>query len=208
MTRLLAVLLLTGSLVLLVSAILHPILPLTAAGDLSLIHHTGHWHVIHLGLLYGTGLIIPGIWARWYSADGSERPGLAVAFAVLAIGEALNGVNIAYMTGPGTLLAQMASEGIDVATVYQATHLFAVTCGRLAGFLLAIAAGLVAMSTRSSAGEPRWLVGLATLACVAGLIGNLFATPGHPLMLTSVGVMAVWQVGTAMRLLRRPSSRA
>jgi hypothetical protein len=201
----LAVLLLAGSALLLVCALLHPVLPLTAPGDLSLIHLTPHWRTIHLGLLYATGLIIPGIWARWYMAEGAERRGLAIAFAVLGIGQALNGVNIAYMTGAGTLLAQLASEGMEVGAVYQATHLFAVTCGRLAGFLVALAAGLIAMTTRANPNEPRWLVGLAATACVAGLLGNVFATPGHPLMLTSLGVMAVWQLGTAVRLLRMPS---
>lgn len=205
MTRVLAVLLLAGSAMLLVCALLHPVLPLTAAGDLSIIHLMPSWRIIHLGLLYATGLIISGVWARWYVSEGGERPGLAVAFAVLGIGQALNGVNIAYMTGAGTLLAQMASDGMDVAAIYQASHLFAVTCGRLGGFLVALAAGLIALTTRSNPDEPRWLVGLAAFACVAGLIGNLFATPGHPLMLTSVGVLAVWQLGTAVRLLRMPA---
>lgn len=201
MTRLLAAMLLAGSAVLIVCSALHPVLPLTAAGDLALITATGHWRIIHVGLLYATGLIIVGLWARWLAADGAERPGLAVAFAVQGVGQALNGVNIAYMTGAGTLLARLAAEGTDVAALYDATHAAAVMSGRLAGFLVALGAGLVAMATRQRAAEPRWLVGGAWLACVAGLAGNLLAPPGHPLMLTSVGLMAVWQVATAIRLL-------
>jgi len=73
--------------------------------------------------------------------------------------------------------------------------------GRLGGFLVAIAAGLIGLVTRTRVDEPRWLVGLAWLTCVAGLIGNLVAPPGHPLMLTSIGMMAVWQTATALRLL-------
>ncbi len=206
MTRGLAVLLLVGSGMLLVAVGLHPVLPLTAAGDLALITAMPHWRLLHLVLLHATGLIIAGVWARWLAADPLERPGLAVAFAVLGIGQALNGVNIAYMTGAGTLFAALQAGGTDVGAVYEATHLFAVMCGRLAGFLVAIAAGGVAWTTARRAGEPRWLVGLAWLGCVAGLAGNLFAPPGHPLMLTSVGVMAVWQLITAVRLLRGTES--
>lgn len=204
MTRVLALLLLAGSGVLLVAAAFHPVLPLTAAGDLAMIAGMPHWRLLHLALLHATGLIIAGIWARWLAADPTERSGLAVAFAVLGIGLALNGVNIAYMTGAGTLFAALQAGGTEVGAVYEATHSFAVMCGRLAGFLVAIAAGGVALATARHAAEPRWLVGLAWLACAAGLTGNLLAPPGHPLMLTSVGVMAVWQLITALRLLRSP----
>lgn len=199
--RVLAVVLLAGSLLLTVCALLHPLLPLTASGDLAMIESMPHWRAIHLGLLYATGMIIVGIWARWCAADEAERPGLAIAFFVLGIGQALNGVNIAYMTGAGTLFAQYAAEGANVAAVYQATHLFAVSCGRLGGFLVSSAAGLIALATGSRADEPRWLVSVAAMACITGLLGNMFAEPGNPLMLTGIGVMAIWQVVTAGRIL-------
>jgi hypothetical protein len=206
MSRLLAILLLVGSLALIFCAILHPVLPLTAKADLDLIVATPHWRWIHLGLLHATGLIIAGIWARWLSAEPAERDRLAVAFLVLGIGQALNGVNIAFMAGAGTTFAGMHAAGIDVLGVYQATHAAAVMCGRLAGFLVAVAAGIVAATTGGQGKEPRGLVWLAWLACVGGLVGNLLAPPGHPIMLTSVGLMAVWQTVTAVRLLGAPRS--
>ncbi|MEO8138871.1 MAG: hypothetical protein ABI742_04440 [Gemmatimonadota bacterium] len=202
MSRLLAFLLLIGSLLLIACAAMHPVLPLTGEGDLALITATPHWYLMHLALLYATGLIIVGIWARWLSAGSAERLGLGVACVILGIGQAFNGANIAFMAGAGTRFAAMQAGGMDVRAVYQATHGFAVMCGRMAGFLVAIAAGLAAMATAVSATEPRWLVGLAWLACAAGLMGSLFAAPGHPLMLTSVGLMAAWQVVTAVRVLR------
>jgi hypothetical protein len=92
---------------------------------------------------------------------------------------------------------------------YEATHRFAVMCGRLAGFVVALAAGVIAAVTARRADEPRGLVAVAALACGGGLVGNLVAPPGHPVMLTSVGVLGVWQAATAVRLLRyrltRPS---
>jgi hypothetical protein len=202
MTRLLSVLLLAGSLLLIVCSALHPILPLTGEGDLTIIAARRSWWLIHQGLLYATGLIIAGIWARWTAAEAAERGGLGVAFVVLGIGQALNGVNIAFMAGAGTEYGRLLSQGVDLSQVYQAQHLAAVMAGRLAGFLVAGAAGMVALTTGKTSAEPRGLVGLAWLACGAGLLGNFFARPGHPLMLTSVGVMAVWQAVTAVRLLR------
>ena len=199
MTRLLAALLLLGSVLLLAASAVHPLLPLTGPGDLALIAATPHWALVHYTLLHATGLIIAGIWAVWLDARREVRPALTAACAILAIGQALNGVNIAYMTGAGTLLAA-APPAPDLALTYQAMHQFAVMCGRLAGFLVAIAGAAFALATRQSA--PRALTGLAWLACGAGLAGNFLAPPGHPLMLTSVGVMAAWQVAMAWRVLR------
>lgn len=207
MIRLLAVLLLGGSVLLLLCSAVHPVLPLTAVGDLAVIQATPYWHSIHVGLLYATGLIIAGIWSRWLAAERSERAGLGAALAVFSSGQLLNGVNIAYMTGAGTLFAAQAHEGMAVGPVYEASHLFAVMCGRLAGFLVAVAALLIAMTTSRRGDEPRWLIGLAAVAGGAGLLGNALATPGHPLMLTSVGIMALWQVVTAARILWRGAVR-
>lgn len=202
LVRPLAWLLLAGSLLLLACALVHPMLPLNGPGDLALIAATPWWRAIHLGLLHATGLCLVGLWARWCAAEGAERAGLGVAFAVAGIGMALNGVNIAFMTGAGTYFAEQARAGADVALVYEATHRAAVMCGRLAGFVVALAAGIIGAVTAGRAGEPRWLVGVAWLACGAGLVGNLAAPPGHPVMLTSVGLLAVWQAATAARLLR------
>lgn len=202
MIRFLAALLLAGSAVLIGCAILHPVLPLTAEADLRLIAATPHWYWIHLGLLHATALIIAGIWARWLAAEPAERGPLGAAFVALAIGQTMNGVNIAFMTGAGTRLAAMHAAGADVLDAYQSMHGFAVMCGRMGGFLVALAAGGIAIATGARRDEPRPLVALAWLGCVAGVIGSLAAPPGHPLMLTAVGVMALWQVITALRLLR------
>jgi hypothetical protein len=202
MSRILAALLLVGSALLIVCSAAHPILPLTGQGDLARIQATPYWHSIHVGLLYGTGLILAGIWCRWLGAEGTERAGLTVGFVVFSLGQVLNGVNIAYMTGAGTVFAELGRSGAPVAGLYEATHASAVMAGRLAGFLVALAAGLVAMTTARNPTEPRGLVAIAWIACGAGLIGNALAPPGHPIMLTSIGVMALWQGWTALRLLR------
>lgn len=202
MPRFLAALLLLGTALLLGAGAVHPILPLTGPGDLALIHAMGHWQTVHLVLLYGTGLCIVGIWARLLTANALERTSLGAAFVVFGIGMSLNAVNIAFMTGAGTYFATLLGRGDAVAEIYQALHLFAVTTGRLGGFLVALAAGIICLATRSGGQDPRWLIGLAGVAAVGGLAGNLFAPPGHPLMLASIGIMGAWQVVTALRILR------
>ncbi len=202
MVRFLASLLLAGTLLLLGAALFHPVLPLTGAADLAVIAAMAHWHLVHLFLLYGTGLVIVGLWARWLSGNALERPALAVAFAVAGMGQALNGINIAYMTGAGTWFATQFALGAPVAEIYQATHLAAVTTGQLGGFLVAVAAAIIALATRSGGQDPPWLIGLAGIAALGGLAGNLLAPPGHPFMLASVGLLGAWQVITALRLLR------
>lgn len=201
MTRFLSVALLLGSLLLIGAGFLHPILPLAGEADLALINATKHWLLIHQLLLLATGLIIAGVWARWLAAEPAERPGLAIAFVILGVGHALNGVNIAFMTGAGPVFAGLYAAGSPVADVYHASHMAVVMAGRLGGFLGALAAGIIAPTTGARATEPRWLVGLAWLACFGGLMGSLFARPGHPLMLTSLGLLAVWQLLTATRVL-------
>jgi hypothetical protein len=202
MTRPLALLLLAGSLLLLVCGAFHPILPLTGQGDLTMIAMMPSWKLVHLGLLYATGMIIAGIWCRMLVAE-EGRAGLGVAFVVLCIGETLNGVNIGFMAGAGTEFARLHASGAEVAQVYQAGHLAAVMFGKLGGFLVSLAAGMIAMVTSKSGTEPRWLVATAWVACGVGLLGNLFAPAGHPAMLAGIGLMAVWQVGASVRLLRK-----
>jgi hypothetical protein len=202
MPRFLALLLLLGSALLLGAGAMHPILPLTGPGDLALIGAMPHWRLVHLLLLYGTGLCVAGIWSRWLIANALERPSLSAAFLIYAIGMALNGVNIAYMTGAGTHFATLYAQGVPIAETYQALHLFAVNTGRLGGFLVSLAAGIIALSTRSGGQDPRWLIGVAGVAAIGGVLGNLLAPSGHPLMLAAVGVMGIWQAVTAIRILR------
>lgn len=205
MPKALAFILLAGTALLLGAGALHPILPLTGEGDLRLIGSMGHWRLVHLLLLYSTGMCIAGVWARWMTGNALERPSLAAAFALYGVGMTLNGVNIAFMTGAGTYFATLFGQGLPVAEIYQALHLFAVNAGRLGGFMISLAAGLIFLSTRSGGQDPQWLIGVAGVGAIAGLLGNLLAPAGHPLMLTVIGVMGVWQLVTAVRILRSPA---
>jgi hypothetical protein len=199
----LAALLAVGGVALLGGVALHPMLPLTAEGDLAVIVAAGaRWPAVHQVLLLATGCIIAGIWAPGLAAPREVRIVALAAAGVLALGEALNGVNIAYMLGGATTYARFYSMGHPEAGLpYQAGHLAVVMVGRLGAELVSLSAALWAWVGFRTRGEPRWIPGLAVAASLGGMLGVLLATPGHPLMLTSIGVMAVWQAAVGSRLL-------
>src|SRR4249920_2055716 len=121
--RPLALALTIGSAILLGAASVHPVLHGSAGDHLAMIGHTPHWRVIHLLLSLGTGLFIVGLWTRLFSAPESLRAEYAVALGLLAVGELLNGINIAFMTGAGTELAAMERQNPGGSTMlYQGLH--------------------------------------------------------------------------------------
>lgn len=181
--------------------ILHPVLPLTPGGDLTLIHATRRWYPVHVGLLFATGGIIVGIWGPALAAAREVRAIALVAAALLALGQTLNGVNIAFMLGAATEYARLYQGGAgEVAVAYHAGHLGVVMAGRLGALLVSASAAIWAWLGAGTPSEPRPLRWLAALAALGGIVGAALAPPGHPLMLTAIGVMAVWGVAVGARL--------
>jgi len=186
-----------GSLGLVACAAVHPVLPLTPEGDLALIGATPAWSAIHLGLLFSTGGIIAGVWAPVLAARPEQRASALAAAALVSLGLALNGVNIAYMLGAAPEYARLFAAGVrEVAVPYQAGHLAVVMAGRLGAMLVSLGAALWAWRAAQGADGPRWIGGVAVLAAAGGLLGAAAAPPGHPLMLAGIGLVAVW--GAAM----------
>ncbi|HXG44780.1 MAG TPA: hypothetical protein VNJ71_08510 [Gemmatimonadales bacterium] len=199
--RALGGLLALASLGLLACALAHPVLPLTPDGDLTLIAATAAWSPIHLGLLFSTGGIIAGIWALVPAAPPEHRLVAVAAAALVSLGLALNGVNIAFMLGAAPEYARLYAAGMrEVAVSYQAAHLAVVMAGRLGATLVSFGAALWAWQAARRAEEPRWIGGLAALAAAGGMLGAVAAPPGHPLMLAGVGLLAVWGVAMGWRV--------
>ncbi len=194
-----------SGLALLACAALHPILPVTPEGDLAIIGATARWYPIHVGLLVATGGIIAGIWSLVPGTSRLHRTLAPSAAALVALGQALNGVNIAYMLGAAPEYARLFAAGaFEVAAPYHAGHLAVVMAGRLGAMLVSLGAGLWAWLGFRSGEQPRWIPWLAALAALAGLPGALLARPGHPLMLTGIGAMAAWGVVAGGKLALRP----
>lgn len=205
--RPLALALAAGSAILLGASSVHPVLHGSASDHLAMIGNTPYWRVIHLLLSLGTGLFIVGIWSRLFSAPEQLRAEFAVALGLLALGELLNGVNIAFMTGAGTELAAMERQNPGASTLlYQGLHPATLMAARLGSFLVAIAALLLSRLGRDDPSEPRWLRGLALVAGIVGLAAVLVLPETNVATPIAVGIMAIWGLAVGVRNLRVSSS--
>jgi hypothetical protein len=200
-TRLLGLVLAASGAALLVAVALHPMLPLTGPGDLDLIVHTARWHPVHVVLLFATAGIAIGSWAPALAVGESDRPLALAASACVALGQLLNGVNIAFMLGAAPEFARAYAAGqVDLAATYQAGHLAVVMVGRLGAVVASAGAGLWGWCLPAAAIQTPFLRSLARVAAVAGVAGACLARPGHPLMLTGIGLVAAWGTGIGGRI--------
>ena len=204
LARPLALALLAGTALLGVGAALHPVLTGDAATDLRLIADTSYWRPLHLVMLAGSGLVVAGIWARAFVGEGPAVP-LLVALALIALGEAINALNTAYMTGSGWHMAAMYRAGqVEMRALFDATHPIGLMAARFGNFLVALGALLLGWAERHDAASPGWAAPLAWLAALGGLVGVLFFPESSPAALGAVALLSLWQVMTALRALRAP----
>ncbi|MGH7490171.1 MAG: hypothetical protein ACREMY_31870, partial [bacterium] len=163
-----------GSLLLLGAASVHPMLHGSAAEQLAQIAGTPRWRTIHILLSLGTGLVIIGVWSRLLLAPDNLRTEFGIAVGLLALGELLNGVNIAFMTAAGTQLAQMERDTPGSATLlYQGIHPATLMTARLGSLLVAVSALLLFSLGKQDPREAGWV---RWIALVAGVIGVLAVT--------------------------------
>jgi hypothetical protein len=214
LARPLAVALLAGTALLGVGAAFHPVLAGSAADQLQLIAGTSYWRPLHLAMLAGSGLVIVGIWARVLVGRASgAAPQVAApllaALALLALGLALNALNIAFMAGSGWHMAAMFRAGRpEMSALFDATHPIGLMAARFGNFIVALGALLLGWVEWQDAATPRWVAALAWLAGVGGLVGVFFFDEASRLALAAVGLLSGWEVATAVRALRTPAAAA
>jgi hypothetical protein len=202
LSRLLAVLLLAGVALLSAGAAIHPVLVNDGARDLELIAGSEHFRALHLAMLAGSGLIIAGIWIRALPPRRSSMAVLAV-LGVLALGLAINGLNIAYMAGSGAHLAEMFRSGrADALTLFEVTHPIGLMYARFGNFVVAIGALALGFVEREDDESPSWLAWLAWLTAAGGLFGVFFFHESSRMALAAVSLLCVWAVATAALTLR------
>lgn len=205
--RLLAIEMLCGTALLGIGAAFHPMLAGDGAAQLQTIAATPYWRVLHLGMLAGSGLLIVGIWVRLVTDRAAGAP-LVAALAVLAVGLALNALNIAYMAGSGTHMAALYVAGRkEMASVFEATHPIGLMAARFGNFVLALGALALGWIEWHDATRPRWLAWLASLAAAGGFVGVFLFDEASPLALAAVALLSAWEVATAVLVLTAGRAR-
>lgn len=168
-----------------------------ASEQLRTIATTPYWRSLHLAMLAGSGLVIAGIWVRLV-VERSTTSGVVAALAIVAIGVALNALNIAFMAGSGTHMAALFSGGhTEIQSVFDGTHPIGLMAARFGNFIVALGAVALGWLEWRDPTRPRWLAWLAWFAAAGGLVGVLFFDEASRLALAAVALLSGWEVATA-----------
>jgi hypothetical protein len=206
LSRLLAIALLLGTVLLGVGAAMHPMLVGDASAQLRLIADTAYFRPLHLAMLTGSGLVILGIWTRAVNGSGGAPVPLFAALALVSLGLSFNAIDIAFMAGAGSHMATTFVAGnAEMSSLFDAFHMVGLMTARFGNFLVALGALVLGWVESHDAASPRWLASLAWFAGIAGLIGVVCVPERSLLILTAVAVLPGWQVATAIRALRAPA---
>lgn len=202
LTIVLAVVLLLGTALHGIGALLHPMLAGDGATQLRTIADMAHWRELHLAMLAGSGLIVAGVWVRLVDDRAFVRGPLVAALVVISIGVAINALNTAYMTGAGWHMASMFATGdVSMVPLFDATHPIGLMAARFGNLIIALGALVLGWAEWHDA-EPRRLdAGLAWLAALGGLVGAIFFEESSRIALAAVALLSGWQVVTALRVL-------
>lgn len=208
LARPLAIALLCGTALLAAGGALHPMLAGDAAAQLRTIADTSYWRMLHLVMLGASGLVIGGVWVRLVTDRGEATAPLVAALAVIGLGLAINALNIAFMAGAGWRMASLFVAGQpDMPALFEVTHPIGLMAARFGNFLVAFGALALGWVEWRDPARPRWLAYLAWLAAAAGFIGVVFFDEGSRLALAAVGVLSLWEIATAICVLRSSGSQ-
>jgi hypothetical protein len=194
-------------------ALVHPVLGGSAADQLRMIADTPYWRTMHLSMLAGSALIIAGIWVRLVTdrssgviiGSGVANGPLVAALALVAIGTAVNALNIGFMAGAGWhMAAEFARGRTEIAPVFEGTHPIGLIAARFGNFIIALGALGLGWAEWQDATRPRWLAWLAWGAGVGGLIGAFFFNEASRIAVAAVALLMAWELATAVRALRSP----
>jgi hypothetical protein len=219
LARALALALLVGMVLLGYGAAVHPMLAGGPEAQLRTIAGTAHWRTMHLMMLAGSGLIIAGIWVRLVTDGPSRTDGssastapfnapLLAALALIALGLAINALNIGFMAGAGTHMAQEFAAGrTEIAPLFDATHPIGLVAARFGNFIVALGAVALGWVEWHDATRPRWLAWLAWAAAAGGFVGVLFFNEASRVALAAVALLSGWELATAVLALRWRGTR-
>ena len=208
LTILLAIVLLAGTALHGIGALLHPVLAGDGASQLRTIAEMAHWRTLHLAMLAGSGLIAAGVWVRLVDDRAFVRGALVAALTVISVGVVINALNIAYMTGAGWYMATRAAAGdASVVPLFEATHPIGLVAARFGNLLIALGAIVLGWSEWRDTQPRRLDAILAWIAAAGGLIGVMFFAETSRMVLAAVALLSGWQVVTAGRAIALSAQR-
>jgi hypothetical protein len=204
LTIVLAVVLLAGTALHGIGALLHPMLVGDGATQLRTIADMAHWRALHLAMLAGSGLIVAGVWVRLVDDRAFVRPPLVAALALISIGVAINALNIAYMAGAGWHMAgRFAAGEASMVPLFDATHPIGLVAARFGNFIIGLGALVLGWGEWHDAQPRRLDAVLAWIAGLGGLVGAIFFDESSRIALAAVALLSAWQVVTAIRAVGR-----
>ena len=209
LARTLSIALLLGAALLGAGAAFHPILPPEPERQLQLIAATWYFRPVHLAMLAGSGLLIVGVWTRALIGRSAGAPPvpLLAALGLISLGLAFNAIDIAFMGGAGTQMAQQFVAGrSELAATFDALHMVGLMTARFGNFLVALGALMLGWIESQDPTSPRWMAWLAWIAGIGGLIGVLFFPEASLVILAAVTLLPGWEVATAVRGIRHPGA--
>ena len=187
--------LLSGTALLGVGALLHPVLSGDAAAELTTIAASSHFRAIHLAMLSGSALIIAGVWVRTLACGPGEGFRFGMAFGLIDLGLALNAYDIAFMARAGTRLAAAYTTGdVTAAPLFDRMHDVGSTYAQFGNVIVALGAlvlGVAERPTRRIAAMLAWAAAAGGLICLASPESSL-------LILAPVALLSAWQVVTSL----------
>ena len=186
---------------------MHPMLAGSGADQLRIIAATPGWRAMHLSMLAGSALVIAGLWVRLAGAANAEVGALVAALGTIAIGLAVNALNIAFMAGAGWHMAAWFAAGrSEMASIFDAAHPIGLVAARFGNTLVALGATVLGWAEWRDARRPRWVALLAWLAAAGGFVGVLCVDESSRATLAAVALLSGWQIAAAVLALRTRSS--
>ena len=177
-------------------------LPGDLAGQLAVIAETGYWRAIHLVMLAGSALIMIGIWGQVFGEEPGTQLALAIVFAIIVCGLALNASNVAFMAQTGTGDAARYMQGHqEAAAGFARGHADSLTRARIGNALIALACVALAIIMRRDRRHPLYMAVLAAVAAIGGLIGVIAFDPASRGAVSAVALFSVWAAVAGVRTL-------
>ena len=200
--------LLVGVLLFGIAGVIHPLLTVDGAAQLTTIARTNNWYLIHWALLFGLAFMYAGVIG--VALRHNDTPGATPGRAAVRMGAfafSIWSLNILFMVGAGWQLARAYGTsdtgltGTHAVFIYDMLHPMGLAAERLATFMLGLVAYMFGWAIRNGGVWPKWLAWLAWLVAITnGAVAVVFSEYS-PIMYYGQALFVIWLAATAVVML-------